>query len=158
MEEEKKTLGYDWEFGHEELMLEVDAYRYDNRLYIGLTHMEEGYEESFADLTINLAHMPVERNEAYIVVKHLLELQTDGELRTWVKWAEDCVAMGQYAGFRELPQNKAVEKWLDSYYHVFSAIQSEFSKETAIKVLNLSQEKLRHGSLRLEGQERIFYR
>ena len=61
MEEEKKTLGYDWEFGHEELMLEVDAYRYDNRLYIGLTHMEEGYEESFADLTINLAHMPVER-------------------------------------------------------------------------------------------------
>ena len=66
MEEEKKTLGYDWEFGHEELMLEVDAYRYDNRLYIGLTHMEEGYEESFADLTINLAHMPVERNEAYI--------------------------------------------------------------------------------------------
>ena len=66
MEEEKKTLGYDWEFGHEELMLKVDAYRYDNRLYIGLTHMEEGYEESFADLTINLAHMPVERNEAYI--------------------------------------------------------------------------------------------
>ena len=49
-----------------------------------------------------------------LVVKHLLELQTDGELRTWVKWAEDCVAMGQYAGFRELPQNKAVEKWLDS--------------------------------------------
>ena len=77
-----------------------------------------------------------------LVVKHLLELQTDGELRTCVKWAEDCVAMGQYTGFRELPQNKAVEKWLDSYYHVFSAIQSEFSKETAIKVLNLSQEKL----------------
>ena len=74
-----------------------------------------------------------------LVVKHLLELQTDRELRTWVKWAEDCVAMEQYAGFRELPQNKAVEKWLDSYYHVFSAIQSEFSKETAIKVLNLSQ-------------------
>ena len=49
MEEEKKTLGYDWEFGHEELMLKVDAYRYDNRLYIGLTHMEDGWEESFAD-------------------------------------------------------------------------------------------------------------
>ena len=45
MEEEKKTLGYDWEFGHEELMLEVDAYRYDNRLYIGLTHMEEGRKD-----------------------------------------------------------------------------------------------------------------
>ena len=41
-----------------------------------------------------------------LVVKHLLELQTDRELRTWVKWAEDCVAMEQYAGFRELPQNK----------------------------------------------------
>lgn len=27
-------------------MLEVDAYRYDNRLYIGLTHMEDGWEES----------------------------------------------------------------------------------------------------------------
>lgn len=66
MEEEKKTLGYDWEFGHEELMIEVDAYRYENRLYIGLTHMEDGIEESIADLTVNLIGMPVESNEAYI--------------------------------------------------------------------------------------------
>ena len=77
-----------------------------------------------------------------LVVKHLLELQTDGELRAWVKWAEECVAVGQYADFKELPDNKAVEKWLDSYYHAFSAIQSEFGKEAAVKVLNLSQEKL----------------
>lgn len=64
--EERKTLGYDWEFGHEELMLEVGAYTYGDRLYIGLLHMEDGMEESFADLTINLPYSPAEKNEAYI--------------------------------------------------------------------------------------------
>lgn len=62
----KKKLGYDWEFGHEELMLEVGAYTYGDRLYIGLCHMEEGRKESFADLTINLPYSPAEPNEAYI--------------------------------------------------------------------------------------------
>ena len=77
-----------------------------------------------------------------LVVKHMLTPQTDGDIRSWVKWAEDCVAVGQYADFKELPDNKAVEKWLDSYYYAFSAIQSEFGKEAAVKVLNLSQERL----------------
>ncbi len=63
---DKKTLGYDWEYGHVELMLKVDAYAYDDGLYIGLMVMENGLEESFGDLTINLAQMPAEINEAYI--------------------------------------------------------------------------------------------
>lgn len=65
-EQVRKTLEYKWELGHEELMLEVDAYRYENRLYIGLTHMVDGQEESFADLTINLPYEEAAVNEAYI--------------------------------------------------------------------------------------------
>lgn len=38
---EIKTLGYDWEFGHEELMLEISSYQYGDRLYIGLNHLAE---------------------------------------------------------------------------------------------------------------------
>ena len=65
--EDTKTLGYDWEFGHEELMLEVATYKHDNRLYVGLYHKDEdGYDESFCDLTINLPNMPVKKGEAYI--------------------------------------------------------------------------------------------
>ncbi|RHR25799.1 DUF4313 domain-containing protein [Clostridium sp. AF19-22AC] len=64
--EEEKTLGYDWEFGHEELVIEVGAYAYGDRLYIGLLHKEDGEMESFADLTINLPYSPAEINEAYI--------------------------------------------------------------------------------------------
>lgn len=64
--EEQRTLGYDWEFGHEELMLEVGAYTYGDRLYIGLCHMEDGGKEPFAALTINLPYSPAEENEAYI--------------------------------------------------------------------------------------------
>lgn len=64
--EELKTLGYDWEFGHEELALEVDAYTYGDRLYIGLLHQEEGKMEPFGDLTINLPYSEAEMNEAYI--------------------------------------------------------------------------------------------
>lgn len=64
--EEIKTLGYDWEYGHEELALEVAAYAYGNRLYIGLLHQEEGQMESFANLTVNLPYSEAEINEAYI--------------------------------------------------------------------------------------------
>lgn len=63
---DKKTLGYDWEYGHKELMLKVDSYAYGGGLYIELTEMENGVEESFADLTINLVQMSAEVNEAYI--------------------------------------------------------------------------------------------
>lgn len=63
---EINTLGYDWEFGHEELMLDISSYQYGDRLYIGLNHLVEGQVESFADLTINLPYSPAEINEAYI--------------------------------------------------------------------------------------------
>lgn len=64
--EERKRLEYDWEFGHEELMLEVDTYTYGDRLSIGLIHEVDGEVESFGDLTINLPYSPAEVNEAYI--------------------------------------------------------------------------------------------
>lgn len=65
--EEPKTLIYDWQYGREELFLRVDSYMSDDNLYIGLYHMEDGYPESFADLTVNLPFAPLGGiNEAYI--------------------------------------------------------------------------------------------
>lgn len=61
---ERKTLGYDWEYGHEELILQVAAYADRNRLYIGLRDSKSG--EDFSDLTINLPHEYVGYAEAYI--------------------------------------------------------------------------------------------
>lgn len=63
---EEKTLGYDWEYGHEELIIKVDAYTYGNRLYVGLFKKEDGMLESFGDLTVNLPHEPACIGEAYI--------------------------------------------------------------------------------------------
>ena len=57
--EEPKTLSYDWQYGREELFLRVDSYMSDDNLYIGLYHMEDGYPESFADLTVNLPFAPL---------------------------------------------------------------------------------------------------
>lgn len=66
MEEKITMLGYDGQFGHEELMLEVGAYVHGKRLYIGLNHWDEGSIESFSNLTVNLPGYPLEANEAYI--------------------------------------------------------------------------------------------
>ena len=77
-----------------------------------------------------------------LAVKKRLLLQTEENIKKWVAWAEECVDMGQYDGFREMPRNQAVEKWLDSYYFAFNRIQTDFDRDTAIKVLNLSEEKL----------------
>ena len=65
--EEPKTLSYDWQYGREELFLQIDGYGNDDNLYIGLYHMEDGCPESFADLTVNLPFAPLNNiNEAYI--------------------------------------------------------------------------------------------
>lgn len=65
--EEPKTLSYDWQYGREELFLQIDSYGDDDNLYIGLYHMEDGCLESFADLTVNLRFAPLNNiNEAYI--------------------------------------------------------------------------------------------
>ena len=65
--DEVKTLGFDWEFGHEELALEVASYANNGCLYIGLHNKtEEGFEQ-FGDLTVNLpmsSMIPPEPNEA----------------------------------------------------------------------------------------------
>ena len=61
-----KTLGYDWELGHEELSIKVGAYYYGGGLYINLYHLEDGVSESFADLTVNLPYDELLAGEAYI--------------------------------------------------------------------------------------------
>lgn len=63
---ERKTLGFDWEFGHEEVALEVGSYMYGDNLYIGMYTKQEGVWESFGDITVNLPYNSVEPNEAYI--------------------------------------------------------------------------------------------
>lgn len=64
--EEIKTLGYDWEFGHEELAIAVDRFARGGGLYIGLYKREYDVWEVFGNLTVNLPHEPREVNEAYI--------------------------------------------------------------------------------------------
>ena len=61
-----KTLGYDWEYGHEEVAIRVSSYRNNENLYVGLCHREEGEWEDFGDVTINLPFSFLEPNEAYI--------------------------------------------------------------------------------------------
>ena len=67
--DEIKTLGFDWEFGHAELALEVSSYANNGCLYIGLHNKtEEGFDQ-FGNLTVNLpmsSMIPLEPNEAYI--------------------------------------------------------------------------------------------
>ena len=67
--DEIKTLGFDWEFGHEELAREVSSYANNGCLYIGLHNKtEEGFDQ-FGNLTVNLpmsSMIPPEPNEAYI--------------------------------------------------------------------------------------------
>ena len=61
-----KTLGYDWEYGNEEVAIRVSSYRNNGHLYVGLCHREEGEWEAFGDVTINLPFSFLEPNEAYI--------------------------------------------------------------------------------------------
>ena len=52
---EFKTLGYDWECGHEDLIIRVLSYADRKRLYIGLYKEENGEWEDFGNLTVNTA-------------------------------------------------------------------------------------------------------
>ena len=54
---EFKTLGYDWECGHEDLIIRVLSYADRKRLYIGLYKEENGEWEDFGNL---------KKNEAFI--------------------------------------------------------------------------------------------
>ena len=63
---EFKTLGYDWECGHEDLIIRVLSYADRKRLYIGLYKEENGEWEDFGNLTVNLPHEDVKKNEAFI--------------------------------------------------------------------------------------------
>lgn len=63
---EFKTLGYDWECGHEDLIIRVLSYADRKRLYIRLYKEENGEWEDFGNLTVNLPHEDVKKNEAFI--------------------------------------------------------------------------------------------
>ena len=63
---EFKTLGYDWECGHEDLLIRVLSYVDRKRLYIGLYKEEYGAWEPCGDLTVNLPREAVKENEAFI--------------------------------------------------------------------------------------------
>lgn len=62
----EKTLGYDWEFGHEEIILKVGDYYYGHELAILMYTKEDGELDLFSDLTVNLSYYSLEPNEAFI--------------------------------------------------------------------------------------------
>ena len=62
----KKTLRYNWEFGHETVAIRVSSYRNNGNLYVGLCHKEGREWEDFGDVTINLPYQFLEPNEAFI--------------------------------------------------------------------------------------------
>lgn len=64
--DEKKTLDYEWEFGKEEILLEVASYCYGENLAILMYHKEDGELEAFGDLTVNLPAYSLDPNEAFI--------------------------------------------------------------------------------------------
>lgn len=64
--DEKKTLDYEWEFGKEEIVLQVAAYHYGENLAVMMYHKAEGDLEAFGDLTVNLPAYSLEPNEAFI--------------------------------------------------------------------------------------------
>lgn len=62
----EQILDYDWEFGKEKIRLKVGNYMYGNRLYIGMLFLSSDGWEPFSDLTVNLPHVQVKANEAFI--------------------------------------------------------------------------------------------
>ena len=61
----KELLDYDWELGHEKLIIKVNSYMYGG-LYIGLYTKGDGPSDIFCDLTVNLSGYELEDNEAFI--------------------------------------------------------------------------------------------
>ena len=56
----------------------------------------------------------------------------------WIEFAEECVAMNQYAYFVEQPKDKAVESWLDYQYAELYFIKKEFGADIAREILNMA--------------------
>ena len=52
--DEIKTLPYEWNFGTEEVAVEVGSYANNGTLYIGLYSKTEDGFEPFGNLTVNL--------------------------------------------------------------------------------------------------------
>ena len=67
MENNKKQVPFHWEYGEEIVSLEVGQYEGGGGLYIGIINDTEDGPELFADVTINIPHLPLSNpNEAYI--------------------------------------------------------------------------------------------
>ena len=122
---EFKTLGYDWECGHEDLIIRVLSYADRKRLYIGLYKEENGEWEDFGNLTVNLPHEDVKKNEAFI--DHLGEILPETAVSgycTFSKVAFDLDRLEEFdpdgvCACRELPGEKSSsedeEEDLDDY-------------------------------------------
>lgn len=62
-----KQAPFHWEYGEELVSLKVGQYEHEGGLYINIISYTEDGPESFADATINIPYIPLNRpNEAYI--------------------------------------------------------------------------------------------
>lgn len=67
LDDDIKTLKFNWDYGVEELALKVMSYADGNGIYIGLISKEEDESwEWFDDLTVNLPGYSLEPDEAFI--------------------------------------------------------------------------------------------
>ena len=117
---EFKTLGYDWECGHEDLIIRVLSYADRKRLYIGLYKEENGEWEDFGNLTVNLPHEDVKK---YQLGEILPETAVSGYC-TFSKVAFDLDRLEEFdpdgvCAYRELHEEKSSsedeEEDLDDY-------------------------------------------
>lgn len=62
----EKRVPFKWEFGDVEVSLWVSQYVQGDRLYIGLIVHDKDGAEPFCDMTVNLPHYPLRKNESFI--------------------------------------------------------------------------------------------
>lgn len=66
MQNERKKVEFEWEFGEELVTLAVGRYHYSGGLAILIYHYEEDEMELFGDMTINIPGASLAYNEAFI--------------------------------------------------------------------------------------------
>ena len=71
-------------------------------------------------------------------IQTLLGTCSEKTTATWIEFAEECVGSKQYAYFKELPKNEAVESWLDYQYAELYFVKKEFGADIARDILNMA--------------------
>ena len=62
----KKTLEFNWKYGTEDVTIHVDYYSSNGKLYVGILTEEDGIEELFSDVTINIPSYDLAADEGFI--------------------------------------------------------------------------------------------